>query len=82
MAAASTVTLTPSPTITASPTITLTSTLEAPMVSVSVNTNCRTGPDKIYDNIGALLVGEQAEVAVSISSIKRIVLDNATTTPW
>jgi len=55
-----TVTLTP--TITASPTITLTSTLEAPMVSVSVNTNCRTGPDKIYDNIGALLVGEQAEV--------------------
>jgi len=55
-------TVTLSPTLTLTPTITLTATLEVPMVSVSVNTNCRTGPDKIYDNIGALMVGEQAEV--------------------
>jgi len=55
-------TFTLTPTITASPTITLTSTLEAPMASVSTNTNCRTGPDTVFDNIGALLVGEQAEV--------------------
>jgi len=55
-------TVTLSPTITASPTITLTSTLEVPMASVSVNTNCRTGPGTIYDIVGALLVGEQAEV--------------------
>jgi hypothetical protein len=32
------------------------------MVSVSVDTNCRTGPGKIYDYIGALIVGETAEV--------------------
>jgi len=50
------------PTITLSPTITPTSTLEAPMVSVSTNTNCRTGPGTVYDIKGALLVGEQAEV--------------------
>jgi hypothetical protein len=53
---------TPTPTITLTATITLTPTLSTPMVSVSVDTNCRTGPGKIYDYIGALLVGEMAEV--------------------
>ena len=48
--------------ITPTPTITLTPTLSVPMVTVSVNTNCRTGPGKVYDWLGALLVGEQAEV--------------------
>lgn len=55
-------TLTPTPTVTLTPTLTLTPTPSKPMVSVSVDTNCRTGPGKIYDWIGALLVGEQAEV--------------------
>ena len=55
-------TVTLSPTLTLSPTITLTSTLEVPMASVSHSTNCRTGPDKIYDKNGVLMVGEQAEV--------------------
>jgi len=55
-------TVTLSPTLTLSPTITLTSTLEAPMVSVSTSTNCRTGPGTIFDIVGALMVGEQAEV--------------------
>ena len=32
------------------------------MATVSVNTNCRTGPGVVYDLIGALLVGEQAVV--------------------
>jgi hypothetical protein len=57
-----TATLTLQPSETATATITLTPTLEKPMVRVSVDTNCRTGPGKIYDWIGALLVGEQAEV--------------------
>ena len=43
----------PTPTITTS---------SAPMVSVSVGTNCRSGPGKIYDLIGELRVGENAEV--------------------
>jgi len=50
------------PDITITPTITLTPTLGTPMVSVSMNTNCRSGPGKIYGYIGALLVGESAEV--------------------
>jgi len=62
LAATPTATLTPSPTFTLSPTITLSSTLEVTMASVSHSTNCRTGPDTVFDNIGALLVGEQAEV--------------------
>jgi hypothetical protein len=45
-----------------SPTITPTFTSSIPMVSVSQNTNCRTGPGVVYDLIGALLVGEQAVV--------------------
>ena len=63
-------TLTPSPlpppsatpTLTLTPTMTLTPTPSTPMISVSVNTNCRTGPGDAYDRVGALLVGETAEV--------------------
>jgi len=55
-------TLTPSPLPTATPTMTLTPTPSTPMISVSVDTNCRSGPGKAYDRVGALLVGETAEV--------------------
>jgi hypothetical protein len=48
----------PSPTATITPT----ATPSVPMVTVSVNTNCRTGPGVVYDLVGALLVGEQAVV--------------------
>ena len=53
-------TATPPPTNT--PTITPTPTASDPMIIVSVNTNCRTGPGKNYDMLGALLVGETAKV--------------------
>ena len=49
-----TVTVTPSPVFTATPVV--------PLVSVSVATNCRVGPGKVYDRVGALQVGEVAEV--------------------
>lgn len=39
-----------------------------PMVSVSVNTNCRTGPGRSYDYQGALLVGETEEI-VALSTL-------------
>lgn len=59
--------------ITANPTLAITITpvfttsatsvaVSAPVMSVSVPTNCRNGPGKIYDAVGALLVGETAEV--------------------
>jgi hypothetical protein len=53
-------TMSPSAALTA--TMTLTPTLQKPMVSVSMDTNCRTGPGKLYDYLGALLVGETADV--------------------
>lgn len=46
----------------ATATITLTPTPEVPTVSVSVATNCRTGPGIQFDQIGALTVGQSAEV--------------------
>ena len=37
-------------------------TSSVPYISVSVSTNCRTGPGKVYDYVGALIVGEEAEI--------------------
>ncbi len=58
-------TLTPEP-ATFTPTFTLVPSLTftpgAPQISVSVATNCRVGPGKVYDRVGALMVGEVAEV--------------------
>lgn len=53
-------TLTPSPTLTATPLFTPTPLV--PQIRVSVPTNCRVGPGKVYRMVGALLVGEIAEV--------------------
>ena len=50
------------PTQTLSPTPIFTFTPAVPQISVSVATNCRVGPGKIYDRVGALMVGEIAEV--------------------
>ncbi|MBV6395276.1 MAG: hypothetical protein HFACDABA_00851 [Anaerolineales bacterium] len=57
--AVATETLTPIPTL--SPTPVFTSTSSVPLVSVSVDTNCRIGPGKVYDRVGGLLVGESVE---------------------
>src|SRR5215216_46328 len=50
------------PSATLSPIPLFTSTPLVPYISVSVATNCRVGPGKVYDRVGALLVGEVAEV--------------------
>ncbi len=46
------------------PTETLAATLSTviPMVTVSVNTNCRFGPHIVYDYLGAVMVGEKTEI--------------------
>ncbi len=44
------------------PTPTATFTPEKAQVSVSIDTNCRTGPGEIYDYLGALHVGQTADV--------------------
>ena len=53
---------TPSPTPTLSPTPEFTSTPTIPLVSVSMDTNCRSGPGQVYDYLGGLFVGQTAEV--------------------
>lgn len=53
---------TDTPTITPTATWPFTPTLEVPMISVSVATNCRNGPGKVYGYEGALLIGQTAEV--------------------
>ena len=53
-------TLTPEPPSSATPDFTGTPT--TPMIDVSVDTNCRTGPGAIFERVGILLVGETAEI--------------------
>lgn len=65
--ATSTFTATPeTPTLTAEPTFSpvpdFTATSGTPMISVSVDTNCRVGPGAIFERVGILLVGETAEI--------------------
>jgi len=55
-----TITLSPTETMTATPVFTPTALI--PLISVSVPTNCRVGPGKVYRMVGALLVGETAQV--------------------
>lgn len=50
------------PLATLSPTLSFTATPSIPLVSVTVDTNCRVGPGKVYDLIGGLYVGQTAEV--------------------
>jgi hypothetical protein len=50
------------PTASLSPTPIYTFTPLIPQISVSVPTNCRIGPGRVYDRAGGLLVGEVSEV--------------------
>jgi hypothetical protein len=47
-----------------------------PRVSVSMDTNCRTGPSTAYDSVGALLVGQSAEVVGKYSSANWWIIRN------
>ena len=55
-------TLSPTVTFTPTPTAIIIPTSGVPQISVSVATNCRVGPGRVYDRVGALLVGQVAEV--------------------
>lgn len=56
-----------------SPTITLTSTASIPYVSVSQNTNCRTGPSQFYGLVTTVTVGQQVEVLKTFSNSYAVV---------
>ena len=53
---------TATPSATLSPTPIFTATPAVPLISVTVATNCRVGPGRVYDRVGALLVGQVSEV--------------------
>lgn len=57
-----TATITMTATNTPSLTSVITNTLPPPMISVSISTNCRNGPGKVYDYQSALIVGEVVEI--------------------
>ena len=64
------------PTTALSPMPLLTNTPTVPIVSVSLDTNCRLGPGKAYDMVGSLLVGEVAEVVARDPSGRYLYIRN------
>jgi hypothetical protein len=58
------------------PTITLTSTPSIPYVSVSQNTNCRTGPSQFYGYVTTANAGQQFEVLKTFSGANYVVIRN------
>jgi uncharacterized protein YraI len=57
-------------------TITLTATSSIPYVTVSENTNCRTGPSTSYGLVTTITVGQQAEVVNVFSGANYVVVRN------
>ena len=70
----------PSPQATSTPQFTatpeLTGTPTIPEVTVSQNTNCRTGPGLAYENIGALLIGQKGIVVGKNTSTGYWIINN------
>lgn len=67
-------TSTPEPTRTSAPVIT--ETPSKVIVTVSANTNCRSGPGAVYDIVGALTIGQQAEVIGKNSTTGYWIINN------
>ena len=57
-------------------TLELTATPSVPEVTVSQNTNCRSGPGVAYDNIGALLIGQKGIVVGKNTSTGYWIINN------
>jgi len=67
-------TATPEPTFTSAPIIT--GTPSTVIVTVSANTNCRSGPGVDYDIVGALTIGQQTEVVGKYSATNYWIIKN------
>lgn len=67
-------TSTPEPTFTSAPVFTATP--SKVIVTVSANTNCRSGPGSEYEIVGALTIGQQAEVVGKSSTTNYWIIDN------
>lgn len=69
-------TVSPAPAGNTPGTATLTATSSVPMVTVSVSTNCRSGPGTVYDQIGALAVGQTAQVVGKYTPANYWIINN------
>ena len=81
----STVAANQTPTLTLTPAPSQTGTLGVVMVSVTVDTNCRSGPGPVYPAIGNLLVGQSAVVTAKNTPSNYWIIKNAQnpgTTCW
>ena len=63
------------PTPSETPTVTPTSTRSIPMVRVSQNTNCRSGPGTVYDLIYIFMVGDEAEIIARSSAPNYVIIE-------
>jgi hypothetical protein len=61
---------------TETPSITLTNTPSIPFVSVSQNTNCRTGPSQFYGYVTTANAGQQFEVLATYNGANYVVIRN------
>jgi uncharacterized protein YgiM (DUF1202 family) len=70
----------PEPTATESSTVTpgFTATPTILIITVSANTNCRSGPGSVYEIVGALTIGQQAEVVGKSSTTGYWIINNPT----
>ena len=64
------------PTLVSTTAIPPTATQGAPTVTVSQNTNCRSGPGLVYDLLGALLVGEVASIIGLGQGVDYVIINN------
>lgn len=71
-------TSTPEPTQTSAPIVTATP--AKVFVTVSANTNCRSGPGADYEIVGALTIGQQAEVVGQSSTTNYWIINNPNST--
>ncbi|MCK5054230.1 MAG: tail fiber domain-containing protein [Anaerolineales bacterium] len=63
------------PTPSATPTVTPTPTSSIPMVRVSQNTNCRSGPGTVYDLIYVFMIGDEAEIIARSSAPNYVIIE-------
>jgi len=63
------------PTPSETPTVTPTPTSSIPVVRVSQNTNCRSGPGTVYDLIDIFMVGDEAEIIARSSAPNYVIIE-------
>ena len=73
------------PTPTNTPTVTPTDTPSVPILTVTQNTNCRSGPGTVYDLVYIFMIGDEAEIIGRSSVVNYVIIkvpDSSGRTCW